>query len=238
MVLNEMVGSVSYTFVDPPPMVLGIPGNMFMAQCEVMGNTYSGSGPSKQIAKNICAEQAIQAVVAKKCLESRGKIEQQLLETSGGDQNKPAIIEDETPWAQLASLALFKLFNDWQNQGFQIPSELLRAPDAVVPVPEVVPTPSRAPQHPIKKLPDNPTSRHPVQLLNELRGGVTFEVKGESGAPPNTVFTMGLELDGKVYRGEGRNKKDAKKNCALEVLKELYNITYPKEGSTSMDESA
>lgn len=40
------------------------------------------------------------------------------------------MLEDETPWAQLASLALFKLFNDWQNQGFQIPTELLRAPDA------------------------------------------------------------------------------------------------------------
>jgi hypothetical protein len=48
-------------------------------------------------------------------------------------------------------------------------------------------------------------SRHPVQLLNELRGGVTFEVKGESGAPPNTVFTMGLELDGKVSISTNRN---------------------------------
>jgi hypothetical protein len=48
-------------------------------------------------------------------------------------QAKHNIIEDETPWAQLASLALFKLFNDWQNQGFQIPSELLRAPDVAVP---------------------------------------------------------------------------------------------------------
>ena len=36
---------------------------------------------------------------------------------------------DETPWAQLASLALFKLFNDWQAQGYQVPTELLRAPD-------------------------------------------------------------------------------------------------------------
>jgi hypothetical protein len=35
MVLNEMVGSVSYNFVDPPPMVVSIPGNVFMAQCEV-----------------------------------------------------------------------------------------------------------------------------------------------------------------------------------------------------------
>ena len=44
---------------------------------QVFGNTYSGSGPSKQIAKNICAEQAIQAVVAKKSQESREKIVKQ-----------------------------------------------------------------------------------------------------------------------------------------------------------------
>ncbi len=36
---------------------------------------------------------------------------------------------DETPWAQLASLALFKLFNDWQAQGYDIPAELLKPPD-------------------------------------------------------------------------------------------------------------
>jgi dsRNA-specific ribonuclease len=75
-----------------------------------------------------------------------------------------------------------------------------------------------------------------VQLLNELRGGVVFNVIGEAGAPPNTIFTMGLELDGKVYTGDGKNKKDAKKNCALEVLRELYKITYPSEG-TNMDET-
>lgn len=33
---------------------------------------------------------------------------------------------DETPWAQLASLALFKLFNDWQAQGHVLPPELLK----------------------------------------------------------------------------------------------------------------
>ena len=45
---------------------------------------YNGSGPSKQIAKNICAEQAIQAVVAKKCQESREKFVKQMIEV--GDQ--------------------------------------------------------------------------------------------------------------------------------------------------------
>jgi dsRNA-specific ribonuclease len=78
-------------------------------------------------------------------------------------------------------------------------------------------------------------SRHPVQLLNELRGGVVFNVIGEAGAPPHMTFTMAIEIDGKLYKGEGRNKKDAKRNCAVAALQEIYNIVYPKDG---MDTSA
>ncbi len=80
---------------------------------------FTGTGPSKQIAKNICAEHVIQFVVTKKCNESR--LNKQLQEKEG-----KAPMEDETPWLQLASLAMFKLFNDWQAQGFVIPNELLK----------------------------------------------------------------------------------------------------------------
>ena len=79
-------------------------------------------------------------------------------------------------------------------------------------------------------------TRHPVQLLNEVRGGVVFNVIGESGAPPNTIFTMGIELDGRLFKGEGRNKKEAKRNCAIVALQELYDIVYPK--NEGMDESS
>ena len=130
MVLNEMAGQVNYTFVENPPMPLqmrpGMPP-LFTAQCEVDEETFTGTGPSKQIAKNICAEKAIQHVVVRKC-EASSKIEQK---NDQGKPLKPNQMEDETPWAQLASLALFKLFNDWQAQGYSIPPELWKAPDAV-----------------------------------------------------------------------------------------------------------
>jgi dsRNA-specific ribonuclease len=60
-------------------------------------------------------------------------------------------------------------------------------------------------------------------------------VIGEAGAPPHMTFTMAIEIDGKLYKGEGRNKKDAKRNCAVAALQEIYNIVYPKDG---MDTSA
>jgi len=234
MVLNEIVGGVNYTFVDTPSnmMTQAIP-HLFTAQCEVEGETFSGTGPSKQIAKNICAEHVIQFVVTKKCTEPKPKV----VDPANPDAKPPQ--EDETPWLQLASLAMFKLFNDWQAQGFVIPQELMKNPNenagnGAAPAGagngkanmDVSP-PEQAKPKQAKKMPDNPTERHPVQLLNELRGGVTFIVVGSSGVTPNIIFTLGCEIDGTQYTGVGRNKKDAKKHCAMEALKVLYNVQYP-----------
>lgn len=234
MVLNEIVGGVNYTFVDTPTSMLtpGIP-HLFTAQCVVEGETFSGTGPSKQIAKNICAEHVIQFVVTKKCTEPKVKVEE-------ADPTAKPPMEDDTPWLQLASLALFKLFNDWQAQGFVIPNELMKSPNENttgngngasagsmdVNMANAPPATKQKPKE-AKKMPDNPTERHPVQLLNELRGGVTFTVVGSSGVTPNIIFTMGCEIEGTQYTGVGRNKKDAKKHCAMEALKVLYNVQYP-----------
>merc|ERR1712158_191502 len=200
--------------------------HLFTAQCVIEGETFSGTGPSKQIAKNICAEHVVQYVVTKKCTESKVKV------VPTDPESKPPM-EDETPWLQLASLALFKLFNDWQAQGFVIPAELLKNPNdpnnpTNIPQQDVPMTaaPPKVPKKP-KEIPTNPTDRHPVQLLNELKGGVVFSVVGTTGVTPNIIFTMGCEVDGQQYQGVGRNKKDAKKHCAMEALKALYNIQYP-----------
>ena len=121
---------------------------------QVEGENFMGTGPSKQIAKNICAEHCIQYIVTKRCTESKNKAAEAVKQAAaaasaapaeGADNNgaaaaaaggaatpavpeglKPHEMTDETPWAQLASLALFKLFNDWQAQGFAIPAELFK----------------------------------------------------------------------------------------------------------------
>ena len=200
-----------------------------------------GTGPSKQIAKNICAEHCIQYIVTKRCTESKNKAAEAVKQAAaaasatpaeGADNNgaaaaaaggaaapavpeglKPHEMTDETPWAQLASLALFKLFNDWQAQGFAIPAELFKPPDyfnnqGTAPPMKVKlimqcscravkrnlilsdtmrfqgqaasgdaeMKPSQPRNTPCKKVPDNPTSRHPVQLLNELRGTINYQL--------------------------------------------------------------
>ena len=174
---------------------------------------------------------------------------------------------DETPWAQLASLALFKLFNDWQAQGYAVPPELLRTPDyfnnqqqgqatgADMDLGDgedtgeggegTLETPQAPPQAPfvMPQMPQMPpvvqaqgpvseeqARRHPVQLINELhKGGVIFQLLEENGAPPRTEFVMGVELNGQAFRGEGRSKKEAKKQCAIKLLKEVHGIEYAQE---------
>ena len=147
----------------------------------------------------------------------------------------------------ISSLEIF-----FQAQGFVIPSDLLKSPGesglgAATPgngngngAPagsgDVLMT-SVAPKKPKieKKLPENPTERHPVQLLNEMQGAITYSVVGSSGVTPNIIFTLGCDIEGKQYTGVGKNKKDAKKHCAMEALKALYNVQYP---NTLTSESA
>ena len=57
------------------------------------------------------------------------------------------------------------------------------------------------------------------QLLNELRGPVVYNVSEERGQPPATIFVMEAVVNGNTYAGEGKNKKEAKKACAMNVLK-------------------
>lgn len=57
---------------------------------------------------------------------------------------------------------------------------------------------------PMKKIPDNPTERHPVMLLNQLIPGVQFFEVNRVGVPPNLTFTMGVSVEGKQYEGVGK----------------------------------
>jgi hypothetical protein len=55
----------------------------------------------------------------------------------------------------------------------------------------------------MKKIPENPTDRHPVMLLNQMRPGIQFTEICREGTPPNLTFTLGVTVDGKSYTGVG-----------------------------------
>jgi len=112
-VLNELVGpgNVKFSVHAPEPGMMAINSQrLLLAEVVVEGQTFTGSGPSKAIAKNIAAEAAVHYVVMQRNKEEPPE--------DGGR------FQDTTPWGALASLALFKLFNDWQSSGYCLPKEL------------------------------------------------------------------------------------------------------------------
>ena len=118
MILHELVGSTLHYEVsdlgqfDPPIKTMP---TLYMARVLHEGVEFIGKGPSKSIAKNIAAEQVLQFITTKSCSSHT-------METESGPS-----LETDTPWSALASLAMFKLFNDWQAQGYQLVSLSLLA---------------------------------------------------------------------------------------------------------------
>jgi len=212
-VLMELTGgksTVTWKFIDNPEDVevdydMEDAGQLFTAQVSVDDAEYSGTASSKTDAKNVAAENAVKALITKKCNE--GMVSSN---------------EDPTPWGALASLALHKLYADWQSQGYVLPTDLVGIPGV--------------PSNQAGRVPKcqggvglEDTDKHPVQLLNEKNGRpVEYEMKAKVGEGPTAVFVMAATIDDVVYTGEARNKKDAKKQCALKILKEKHDITYPE----------
>merc|ERR1719500_1479626 len=196
--------NISYNFLEPLKEA-----GMELFPCEVTVNeaVFTGTGPSKQIAKNIAAEGAIHAFITN-CVESDDTIPE------------AEDIADNAPWRALASLGLFKLFNDWQSQGYTLPPQFMSTPS---PAPRGSPTTpthtettGSSPQSHFvmnpSKMPEDPTSKHPVMLLHELHPGITFE--GALGVVPGNMFSMTVEVQDRSFQGSGRSKKEAKKACA------------------------
>lgn len=190
---------------------------------------------SKPLARQNAAENALKSLLLEKMTAAalKAKVEEELessqnkaeSETDGSqvDTNNGEEPE-EIPWSSLASFALYKLFLEWQNQGTVVPIPRPGVQQPVKPKPE--------PKVPIeKKLPNNPETVHPVMLLNQMRPGTSYLEVSRVGNPPNTIFTLSVELDGQIFTGEAKNKKDAKKTAAKAALEVLYGVHYPAEAT-------
>lgn len=114
-VLNELMGSENAKFsINTNPTIMAMNGpKMVVAEVELDGCKFRGSGPNKIVAKNIAAEAAVHHVVLQKSKQERK-------EEDGGRA------QEYTPWGALASLAMYKLFTDWQANGYSLPAELCK----------------------------------------------------------------------------------------------------------------
>jgi len=110
-VLNEMVGAGNVLSNTLPPSKDGF--RMTTVEINVEGKTFTGIGPTPSIAKNIAAEAAVHHIAT---IMSSDPTEEEV--------QTGRAFEDSTPWGALASLALFKLFTDWQASGYPIPVDM------------------------------------------------------------------------------------------------------------------
>jgi len=241
MVLHELLGqtSVQYEVAEPASPRVPNMAALYTAKTTYDDQTFSGMGPSKSIAKNICAEQVLQYITTKSCTNVKTEDEESNQENGGGRQRRD--LETDTPWVSLASLALFKLFNDWQAQGYVVPAGMMRGNQFNTPEPVVdIKVEDGEAQTPRKKkkskdgepkgektLPENAQEKHPVQLLNEMAGPLVYEQTGQTGTPPACIFTLSVTVNGETFSGQGKSKKEAKKAAAVNAVGSLYNIYYP-----------
>lgn len=242
MILHEMLGNVQYDVAEP--LQHGNPNipMMYIAKTEYDGKQFAGNGPSKSIAKNFAAESVLQYITAQSCNKSEKEAEDDKGEV------RRHTLETDTPWSALASLAMFKLFNDWQSQGFVLPPGLVsggifhqqnqnvatdhqnmedeKSAEDIDNFVKGVKKEKFVKQKPVKSLPENPTSRHPVQLLNEMKGQLEYFDAGTQGIPPNCIFTLAVTVDDQTFSGTAKTKKEAKKIAAEEALLALYDVNY------------
>lgn len=236
MVLNEMKAGVQFTFPETQgPM----PNSLYLVHAELDGKTYVGQGLSKPLARQNAAENALKALLLEKMTaasmkaridaETDGQVNPPIdgMKEESNDDSSPmdTTTEDEIPWSSLASFALYKLFLEWHNQGTSVP-----VPRPGLPTTKGVKKENSTAKTPTQKeLPPNPTNIHPVMLLNQMRPGLTYAELSRVGNPPNTMFTLAVEIGGIEYSGTAKNKKDAKKAAAKAALLALYDLTYPED---------
>lgn len=72
-----------------------------------------------------------------------------------------------------------------------------------------------------------------LKILNDLHPGMKEDYR-EEGTMKNKIFIASCTIDGKSYHGKGRAKKQAKKDMALRILREIHN--YKIEGDAKPSE--
>lgn len=131
MALNELKGvSISEFTINNNP------GGGFTALVTVNNSQYEGRGTSKAAAKNNACEKALRDFIISKLREnprhSKGtscnnSVCNEPMDTSddniqnSNNNNAPMDDSDDVPMINLASFAIYKLFSEWENEGFVIP---------------------------------------------------------------------------------------------------------------------
>ncbi|KAG7170814.1 Double-stranded RNA-specific editase 1-like 2 [Homarus americanus] len=174
---------------------------VFTVTVELNGQVFQGSGRSKKLAKHSAAEAALRS----------------FLQFRNASDAAEALGTNITAVQDFTSDVSEPGFGTNSAVGETTPSRTTTITMDSSPV-STSPTSTTAPSGPSQ------TSKNPIMLLNELRQGVEYTLKQESGEPHAKTFTFQVTVEGQLFEGTGNSKKLAKAAAARQALSKLYGV--------------
>ncbi|EDV47637.1 double-stranded RNA-specific editase 1 [Drosophila erecta] len=230
MALNEVKGvTISDFTIDSNP------DGGFTAVVTVNCNQYEGKGVSKMTAKNAACEKAWRDFIIARMTPKPTRIQHsecggEPMDTNEDEAGDDAP-EDDLPMLNLASFAIYKLFAEWEREGYVVPEMHPSANaaqqaggDAGTPVPAAPKEPKKPPVR--TELPSGWETMHPATILCIMRPGLNYVDYGSSGDKPNVMQHLGITVDNQEFHANGRSKKIARRNVAVEVCNSLFGTNF------------
>ncbi|XP_037724378.1 double-stranded RNA-specific editase 1-like [Drosophila subpulchrella] len=236
MALNEVKGVTISDFT-----IESNPDGGFTAVVTVNAIQYEGKGLSKMSAKNAACEKAWRDFIIAKMTPKPNRMRctvpengPEPMEINEDEGDGP---EDDLPMLNLASFAIYKLFAEWEREGYVVP-EMHPSANAAPPaggeaVPAVPAVPKEPKKPPVRtELPSGWETMHPATILCIMRPGLIYVDQGASGDKPNVMQHLGIVVDDQEFTASGRSKKIARRNVAIEVCNTLFGTNF-SYGDTS-----
>ncbi|EDW44134.1 GM23437 [Drosophila sechellia] len=131
----------------------------------------------------------------------------------------------------LASFAIYKLFTEWEREGYVVPEMHPSANaaqqaggDAGTPVPAAPKEPKKPPVR--TELPSGWETMQPATILCIMRPGLSYSDYGSSGDNTTGMQHLGITVDNQEFHAHGRSKKIARLNVAVKVCNSLFGTNF------------
>ncbi|XP_039153159.1 double-stranded RNA-specific editase 1-like isoform X2 [Drosophila simulans] len=234
MALNEVKGVTISDFTIDSNTDGG-----FTAVVTVNSNQYEGKGTSKMTAKNAACEKAWRDFIIAKMTPKPPRIHQVEMGAEPIDtkEDEADARDDDMPMLNLASFAIYKLFAEWEREGYVVPEMHPSAnaaqqagEDAGTPVPAAPKEPKKPPVR--TELPSGWETMHPATILCIMRPGLSYVNYGSSGDNTNGMQHLGITVDNQEFHAHGRSKKIARRNVAVKVCNSLFGTNFTYDDTT------
>ncbi|XP_068235962.1 double-stranded RNA-specific editase 1 isoform X2 [Palaemon carinicauda] len=176
---------------------------MFTVAVELDGQVFKGSGRSKKLAKHSAAEATLRSFLQ---FRNASDAAQALGQNSTAVQDFTSD-DSEVGFGSNSNVATGETPPSGKNKT-----------GGVTTTSNAVPTSTATSGGPSQ------TTKNPIMLLNELRQGVEYQLKRESGEPHAKTFAFQVTVDGQTFEGTGNSKKLAKAAAARQALSKLYGV--------------